>query len=59
MSQAKATVELDKGTHYLCTCGQSANLPFCNGAHKGSSFQPIVVKLDAPGAVELPYSTNS
>ncbi|MGV0026568.1 CDGSH iron-sulfur domain-containing protein [Phormidesmis priestleyi] len=59
MSQAKATIQLDKGTHYLCTCGWSKNLPFCNGAHKGSSFQPLVVELNAPKAIELPGITNS
>jgi CDGSH iron-sulfur domain-containing protein 3 len=59
MSQPKATVQLDAGTHYLCTCGESKNLPFCNGAHKGSSFQPIIVKLDALRAIKIPDIANS
>ncbi|KAM3106077.1 CDGSH iron-sulfur domain-containing protein [Phormidesmis sp. 146-20] len=58
-SMSKATIQLDQGTHYLCTCGWSKNLPFCNGAHKGSSFQPNVVELKAPAAIELPDITNS
>jgi CDGSH-type Zn-finger protein len=35
-------VELKKGeTYYYCTCGKSTSQPFCNGAHKGSSFEPM------------------
>ena len=34
-------VELEAGkAYYYCTCGNSANQPFCNGAHKGSEFAP-------------------
>ena len=49
MSEAKiagkspAKVELENGKKYaFCTCGESAEQPFCDGAHKGSSFAPIV-----------------
>ncbi len=34
-------VELEAGkTYYYCTCGKSANQPFCDGAHKGTDFTP-------------------
>lgn len=31
------------GIYYWCACGQSANQPFCDGSHKGSSFSPLKV----------------
>ncbi len=35
-------VELKKGeTYYWCTCGRSSSQPFCNGAHQGTSFEPM------------------
>ena len=39
-------VELEAGKTYAwCSCGKSANQPFCDGSHKGSEFTPV--KLDA------------
>ena len=26
--------------YYFCTCGKSANQPFCDGSHKGTGFSP-------------------
>lgn len=35
-------VELEAGrTYFWCACGRSANQPFCDGSHKGSSFVPM------------------
>ena len=35
-------VELEAGkTYFWCSCGKSANQPFCDGSHKGSSFTPV------------------
>lgn len=40
-------VELEAGKNYAwCACGMSENQPWCDGAHKGSSFTPTVFKLD-------------
>lgn len=34
-------VELKAGQeYYFCTCGKSANQPFCDGSHAGSDFTP-------------------
>ena len=36
---------LEKGKTYAwCTCGMSANQPWCDGSHKGSSFAPSMLK---------------
>jgi len=40
---AKAPVKaaLEEGKDYwYCTCGLSANQPFCDGSHKGTEFAP-------------------
>jgi len=39
------------GKKAYCQCGLSANLPYCDGAHKREStgLHPIVVELDSPG----------
>ena len=32
-------VEVQKGeTYHWCACGKSSNQPFCNGAHKDTTF---------------------
>ena len=36
-------IELEEGKKYAwCSCGESANQPFCDGAHKGTGFVPTV-----------------
>ncbi len=42
---------LEAGTHWLCTCGQSTNAPYCDGSHKGTAFQPLALELDTPKEV--------
>ena len=37
--------EMAAGTYYWCSCGKSANQPFCDGAHKGSGFTPVKMVL--------------
>jgi len=37
-----APVELKAGQEvFWCSCGRSKNQPFCDGSHKGTSFQPL------------------
>ena len=39
-------VDVEAGKSYWwCACGKSAKQPYCDGAHKGSSFSPF--KYDA------------
>lgn len=40
---AKATpyaVELEAGDYWWCSCGRSANQPFCDGSHKETDLEP-------------------
>jgi CDGSH-type Zn-finger protein len=42
-------VELETGKNYAwCACGKSANQPWCDGSHQGSSFSPKVFTVDEP-----------
>lgn len=33
-------IELEAGTYWWCSCGNSSNQPWCDGSHKGSNFAP-------------------
>ena len=52
MSEAKiaakepAVLELEPGTYYWCTCGESKNQPYCDGSHEGTEFTPMEVVLE-------------
>lgn len=48
-----AILELDAGTYYWCTCGQSQNQPFCDGSHQGGEFTPQVFELTEKKKVAL------
>ncbi len=40
-------IELEEGKKYAwCSCGESSNQPFCDGAHKGTGFSPIMFKVE-------------
>ena len=50
--KAPCPVEVEAGkTYYWCSCGNSANQPFCDGAHKGSEFAPTAYKAEKSGTV--------
>ncbi len=35
-------IEVETGSsYYWCSCGKSANQPFCDGSHKDSTFVPV------------------
>jgi len=39
-------LELEPGTYWWCSCGRSANQPFCDGSHKMTDFSPVEVTID-------------
>lgn len=46
--------DLVKGEDYFyCTCGKSKNQPFCDGAHRGTSFRPKKFTAEETGAAFL------
>ncbi len=48
-----AVLELEPGTYYWCSCGKSANQPFCDGSHQGSEFVPVTVEITEKKTVAL------
>lgn len=47
------TLELEAGDYWFCTCGKSAEQPFCDGAHKGSDFAPQKFTIEEKRRVAL------
>lgn len=48
-----AVLELEPGSYYWCSCGQSQNQPFCDGSHQGSQFLPLVFEVNEKKTVAL------
>ncbi len=47
---APYAVDVEAGKSYFwCSCGQSANQPFCDGSHKGSDFTPMKYTAEKDG----------
>ncbi|MGA1133242.1 MAG: CDGSH iron-sulfur domain-containing protein [Prochlorotrichaceae cyanobacterium] len=46
-------LELEAGNYFWCSCGQSANQPFCDGAHQGTSFMPLKFQIEEQKKVAL------
>jgi len=52
-SKQPAVLELEPGTYYWCSCGKSANQPFCDGSHAGTDFVPKAVEITEKQTVAL------
>jgi CDGSH-type Zn-finger protein len=52
--KAPFPVKVEAGTtYYWCACGESANQPFCSGAHKGTEFAPTPFTAEKDATVYL------
>ena len=52
-SKTPFQVDLEPGTYWWCSCGKSANQPFCDGSHTGSAFSPAKLELSEAKSVWL------
>ncbi len=43
--KAPYVLEVEPKKYAWCTCGLSENQPYCNGAHKGTDFSPIIEEI--------------
>jgi len=44
--KSPCVVNLEPGTYWWCTCGRSANQPFCDGSHSKTDFSPMEVVIE-------------
>lgn len=44
--KAPYVFEVEPGNYAWCSCGKSANQPYCDGAHSGTEFRPILEKVE-------------
>jgi CDGSH iron-sulfur domain-containing protein 3 len=45
VQKAPYAVEVTEGKNYAwCSCGLSANQPFCDGSHSGTGLTPVLFK---------------
>jgi CDGSH iron-sulfur domain-containing protein 3 len=53
-------VDVKEGkTYYWCACGRSSNQPFCDGSHKGTSFEPLAFTAEKDKKVYLCACKNT
>ncbi len=46
-------VEETPGPRAYCACDKSANMPYCDGAHKGTGISPTIVEVKEAGTVAI------
>ncbi len=46
-------MELEAGTYWWCSCGNSKKHPFCDGSHKGTRFVPVKLVVEEKKKVVL------
>ncbi len=53
MQKKPYVVNETPGTKAYCTCDKSENMPYCDGAHKGTDFTPHIVEIDEAKTVAV------
>lgn len=48
-----AKMELEPGQYLWCSCGMSADQPFCNGSHHGTGKKPVYFELEKTKKMSL------
>ena len=44
--KAPYVIEVEPGNYAWCSCGKSSKQPYCDGAHAGTEFRPILEKVE-------------
>lgn len=44
---------LPAGTYYWCRCGETKDVPFCDGSHEGTGIEPLPFEKKGMGTVSL------
>ena len=53
LKKSPDTLELEPGTYWWCSCGKSANQPFCDGSHKDTEHTPVEFEVMEKQSVSL------
>ena len=53
VAKQPSVLELEPGTYYACSCGNSKDGVFCDGSHQGTGFAPIQFTLEEKQKVAL------